>query len=173
MAKKTDSKKITTKEKKAGTAMNMQLVKLVLGLFDDVTELTKKVSDAGDPNTYAEGVNNLNQGVSDTYEQMRNIIVNSDEYSDDEKLEKLQKLAESEAIAKKNCSEMIMENRKNVAKVVMDVFGGLLTCGLYFVPAIIKRMKGAMLENPDIPQKELEDLQSGIDVDAIAGEESK
>ncbi len=160
---KSNSKQAKAKGQKAGSGMNIQLVKLALEMFNNVTDLTKKVADASDPNAYAEGVNNLNEGVSDTYVQMREIIVNSNKYTDDEKLEKLKELAESEAKAKKDCSEMIMENRENVAKIALEVFGGLLTCGLYFAPAIIKRMKAAIAEKSEIPEIEFEDFQSVVD----------
>lgn len=165
MSKKSNSKTKDSKEQKVVIGMSGELVKLVLGLFNNITDLTKKVTDASDPNAYAEGVNRLNEGVSETYVQMRNIIMSSDKYSDDEKLQKLQQLAESEAKAKKDCSEMIMENRENVAKIALEVFGCLLTCGLYFAPALIKRIKAAISEKSEIPEIEFEDFQSVVDFD--------
>lgn len=100
---------------------------------------------------------------------MRSIIVNSNEFSDEEKVKKLQELAGYEMNAKRNCSEMIMDNRENVAKITMEVVKGLLTCGLSFAPAIVKRMKVALSEKSEL--LEFEDFQSVVDVDVTSEDE--
>ena len=128
--------------------MNISMISKAIELVKQVTELTKAVIDSADPEKYAKSVNSLNSGVSDTYEQMRLIIINSEKFTEEEKLARLQELSEQEQASKEKCAEAIKGNREHVAKIAMEVVKGLLTCGISFAPEIAKKMKTS-LSNED------------------------
>ena len=145
--------------------MNISIIKSVVDMLKNISELCKKVIEAGDPEKYAHSIQNLNQGVSDTYAEMRNIIINNDDFSPDEKLEKLKQLAESEEESRKKCAEAIKGNRKDIANVSLAVFEGFLTCGLSFAPAIITKIKDALLSGNDVSM--IESAETMAEVIAI------
>ena len=130
--------------------MNIKIIEKAIDLFKSVSDLSKKVIDAGDSEKYAKSVNELNQGVSDSYEAMRKIIMDSDKFSDDEKLERLAKLAAQEEETKKKCGEAIKGNREHVSNIALEITKGLLTCGVSFVPAIAKNMKASLGDNTQV-----------------------
>ena len=134
--------------------MNIKIIEYAVGVFKNITDLCKKVMDAGDGEKYAKEINALNHGVDDTYTQMRKIIVESKEFSDDEKTKKLEELAQSEMKAKKICGDDIRENRSNVAKVSLEICKGFLTCGLSFTPALIKSIKNSLSDDSSISELE-------------------
>ena len=145
--------------------MNPALIQKAIDLFKSVSDLSQKVIDAGDPEKYAKSVDNLNKGVSDSYDAMRNIIINSDKFTDEEKLERLNKLAEQEQESKRKCGEAIKGNRENVANIALEVVKGFLTCGISFLPAITKNMRSAIkdeeqLVEGDIPLLLEEEVQT-------------
>ena len=121
--------------------MNLGLMSKALELIKNISELCKKVVDASDGEKYAKSVNDLNDGVSNTYNEMRKIIAESNKFSDEEKIAKLSELALQEEESKRRCGEAIQGNRESIANIVMEVFKGLLTCGIYFMPAIINNLK--------------------------------
>jgi ATP-dependent DNA ligase len=121
--------------------MSVAVVGKLIEMVKQIADLSKTVIEASDPEKYAKGVEALNSGVSQTYDQMRSVIVNSNKFSDEEKLERLQELALQEQASKQKCSEAINGNREQVAKIAMEVVTGLLTCGISFVPEIAKRLK--------------------------------
>ena len=124
--------------------MNPAVIGKVADMVKSISDLCKKVIDAGDPEKYASSVESLNKGVSDTYEQMRMIIINSDKFSEEEKLERLSQLAKQEEESKKKCDEAIKGNRQHVANIAMEVAKGLLTCGVYYVPSIARNFKKSL-----------------------------
>lgn len=138
--------------------MGVAIFSIVLEMIKNITSLCNKVADAGDSEKYARSINELSQGVSDSYSQMRNIICNSDKFSDDEKLIKLQELAGQEIEAKRKCDEMVKENRKNIGKIVLYVFEGLLTCGLSFAPAIIEKINNATSKGDVVSTEEIKTI---------------
>ncbi len=141
--------------------MAVVILKAALEALKGITELSKKVIDEGDPEKYAKSVSELNQGVSSSYEAMRNIIINSKSFSDEEKVKRLAELAEQEEASKQKCSEAIRGNRENVAKIAMEVFKGFLTCGISFAPAIVRSFKKALAENGDEESViELEEIEA-------------
>ena len=144
--------------------MATPIIEKAIDLFKSISDLCKKVMDAGDPTKYAQSVEELNQGVSDTYVTMRTIIINSKQFSDEEKLRRLTELAEQESEAKRKCGEAIKGNRENVAKIALDVVMGLLTCGISFAPAILKNLKSALADGKNIPEIDSDALieSSGI-----------
>lgn len=114
----------------------MKLIDGIVEAIKQVAVLGQKAVDAGDPEKYVKSVEVLNRGVSDTYEQMRQIIVSSDNFTEEEKLERLAKLAKEEAESKKRCDEAIQGNREQVARIVLGITKGLLTCGISYIPDI-------------------------------------
>lgn len=119
----------------------MAFIGKIADMVKGVSDLGKTVVEQADSEKYANSVDSLNKGVSDTYEQMRLLIVNSDSLSDEEKLEKLQLLAEQERESKRQCGQEIRENRENVGKIALEVTKGVLTGGLSFAPSIVKEVK--------------------------------
>ena len=139
--------------------MSTPILGSVIELLKNISSLCNKVIDSSDPEKHAKSVNELNKGVSDTYEEMRKIIVNSDKFSDDEKIKRLQQLSKQEETSKKKCSELIAENRKNIAKTVMYILEGFLTCGISFTPAIMKQVKNTILEGNELQINETDLLE--------------
>lgn len=136
--------------------MNLKIIQAALSALKSISDLSQKVIDAGDPEKYANSVQTLNQGVDDTYTQMREVIMKSEKFSEEEKLERLQDLAVREAEAKRMCGEAIKGNREHVSKVVLEVFKGFLTCGISFTPAIVKQIQNMIGKGKDIPKLETE-----------------
>ena len=67
-----------------------------------------------------------------------------------EDLDKLEKLANSQIAAKQSCDETLKGNREHVHKIVSEVFFGLTTCGISYIPKIIGSKKNiAQLENKE------------------------
>ena len=126
---------------KSENKLNPAILKSAIDMVKSVSDLTKTAIDAGDAEKYARSVNELNIGVSDTYAEMRNLILNDSSLSTDEKLQKLDELAKKESESKAKCDEAIKGNREHIAQLTMDIFAGLLTCGISFTPAIIKKFK--------------------------------
>lgn len=124
--------------------MGLAIVELALGAVNTIAELCHAVIEAGDSEKHAKSVNELNQGIDDTFSEMRQLIKNDERLSVENKLERLENLARLEAKAKKDAGAEIKDNREHTAKVAMDVLKGFLTCGLYFTPAIIREAKKAM-----------------------------
>lgn len=127
--------------------MNIKLIEKIVDAIKNVSELCQKTIDASDPEKYAKSVENLHQGISDTYDQMRQIIMNSDKFTDDEKLERLAKLAKQEEESKEKCGVAIRENRENVANIVLSITKGLLTCGIVYIPEIVKALSASGVKN--------------------------
>lgn len=130
--------------------MNPAIIEKAIELFKSVSDLSQKVVDAGDSEKYAKSVEELNKGVSNSYDAMREIIISSDKFSEEEKLERLSKLAEQEQESKRKCGEAIKGNRENVANIALEVIKGFLTCGISFVPAIAKNMKIALKDEQQV-----------------------
>jgi hypothetical protein len=150
-------KRNKSKQQKEGELnMNPAVIEKIAEAVKAVADLCKKVIEAGDPEKYANSVESLNRGVSDTYEQMRAIIVNSEKFSEEEKLERLTALAAQEQASKQKCDEAIKGNRQQVASIALEVTKGLLTCGVYYVPGIAKGFgKNKRLANdPQLLQEE-------------------
>ena len=123
--------------------MGFMIIDSALKLCKSVSDLSQKVIDAADPEKYSKSVDELNKGVSDSYAAMRNIIMTSEKFSDEEKLERLNKLAEQEQESKRKCGEAIKGNRENVANISLEIVKGFLTCGISFAPSIAKNMKAS------------------------------
>ena len=130
--------------------MNPGFIKAIVDMIKGVADLCKAVLDASDPEQYAKGVNKLNEGVSDTYTEMRRIIADSDTFSEEEKLKRLSELSEMEAASKKKCEEAIRGNREHIGKVTFEIIAGFLTCGVYFAPAIVQKLKDMYAGNSPV-----------------------
>ena len=124
--------------------MAIPIIGAALEAFKTLTELVSKIIDAGDPKRQAVAVNIFQKGIDDTFDTQRKIIENAADLSTDEKLERLRKLAEEQQKVKEECGEALEKHRKDVAKVALEVFQALLTCGLSFIPAIIENIKKAL-----------------------------
>lgn len=127
--------------------MNVTFIGKITEMIKHIADLSKTVVETSDPEKYANGVEKLNKGVSDTYEQMRLVIINSKTFSEEEKLQRLEALANQELESKKRCDEAIKGNREQIANIAMEIVKGLLTCGISFIPEVIKRTKLSMNDN--------------------------
>ena len=90
---------------------------------------------------------------------MRQIIVNSNKLSDEEKLVKLAELAKQEEEANQKCNEAITGNRESVSKVVLDIVKGFATCGLYFMPDIAKRLNKMGVSEEEFIETNIEPVE--------------
>lgn len=144
--------------------MNPAIIKAAIDMIKSVSDLSKTVVEESDGEKFARGVNELNKGVSDTYTEMRNIIVNDEKLSADEKLERLSALAESEAKSKARCEEAIKGNREHIGKIVLEVFAGLLTCGISFTPAIVNKFKQSIEKGKELPMIECSENNEIVEV---------
>ena len=139
--------------------MNVAIVEKIADMIKEISSLSKTVVESADSEKYAKSVESLNKEVDATYAQMRSLIVNSEKFSDDEKLERLEKLAKQEEESKRKCGEAIKGNRENVAKIALEVAKGLMTCGISFVPGIVKSLKSTESKSKALESETLELLE--------------
>ena len=121
--------------------MNPAVIGKIADMVKHIADLAKTVVESSDPEKYSNSVESLSHGVNDTYDQMRQLIINSEKFSEEEKLERLQTLAQQEMATKERCGEAIKGNREHVAGIAMEIVKGFLTCGISFVPGIAKNFK--------------------------------
>ncbi|MBQ3528075.1 MAG: hypothetical protein IJA52_05940 [Clostridia bacterium] len=143
---------------KKGDKMGIAIFSKALDMLKSVADLCKKVIDAGDPEKYAKSVNDLSDGLSSTYDSMREIIMKSDKFSEEEKLQRLKELAAQEEETKRKCGEAIKDNRDNIAKIVIEVLKGFMTCGLSFAPGIIQKFREGNVDLENIVEVESPEL---------------
>ena len=117
----------------------MLLLDGIIKLFGEITSLCNKAMDASDPEKYANSVEKLTHSVDATYERMKDIVINDSTLTADEKLERLDKIASSQASARQSCEEAIKGNRKNVSKITGEVLLAFTTCGISFAPKLFKK----------------------------------
>lgn len=142
--------------------MNVKIIEYILQAAKNIIEVCNKVVDASDPKKYAEGVHSLNKNVEETYAKMRELITTDNKLSASEKVEKLEKLANSQQAALKACGEEIKDNRAHTAKIVAEVFAALATCGISCIPKVIGGRKKVIVASPDDAV-----IESDIPVDYI------
>ena len=147
--------------------MKPAFIKAIADMIKGVADLCKTALDASDPEKYAKGVQNLNEGVSDTYAEMRRIIANNESFSEEEKLKRLGELAQMEEESKRKCEEAINGNREQIGKITYEIVMGFLTCGISFAPAVIKKIK-AMHEENHAAHIEVEAFESIEEADVLA-----
>ena len=149
MARLGKKKKVNLK--KGDGTMGAGVIGCILQIVSNVTSLTNKAVDASDPEKYAEGIHALNRNIDDTYAKMREVIMNSNSFTEDEKLERLEKLAKSQEAARKSCEHSVQENRAHMAKIITEMFLALTTCGISYIPKAVKgRKKVAIGKSNDI-----------------------
>ncbi len=129
--------------------MNIKIIEYAVAAIKNFTSLSEKVIDAGSPEKYANGIEKMSKSVDDTYAVMRDIVAQDNTLTTDEKLNRLNAVADSQQRAKEKCGEAIKGNRENVAKVTFEVVKGFLTCGVSFLPAIIKETKKTLGKKED------------------------
>ena len=90
--------------------------------------------------------------------QMRQMIIEDEQLSTDEKMKRLESIDQSQQQAQERREKAIKENRENVSKVALEIFKGFLTCGISFVPAVVNEMKKSIGDKQD--REEFEALVS-------------
>ena len=131
--------------------MGLPIIQYIVQMVKSIADLGNKIIDSADNEKYTKAVNSLNKNVDETYEKMRELIEKDETLTIEQKLEKLEKLANSQIAAKQGCDEVLKGNREHIHKIVSEVFLGLTTCGISYVPKIIgskKRIK--QIENNEI-----------------------
>ena len=161
------------KKTEKAAKMNIGVLGKIADMIKEISSLARTVVESADSDKYAYSVETLNKGVSDTYEQMRLLIMNSDKFSDEEKLERLAALAEQESESKRKCGEAIKGNRENVANIALEVAKGLLTCGISFVPGIAKELKLLGNKQKALEQQKMPDLLIDTTSEVVDIETSK
>ena len=109
--------------------------------FKGIVSLCNKATDASSPEKYAQSVQNLNQSVDETYMKIRDLISNDETLSTAEKIEKLDKLANSQLIARQSCDEAIKGNKENVVKIIGEVLLAFGTCAFLIYPNLLAKRK--------------------------------
>lgn len=104
--------------------------------------LTGTAMEESNPERFAGSIRTLYQGI-ESYGMMREIIRTSDEYTDDQKIEKLLQLSQNEISAKKECGEILQGNREHTAGVITGVFEDFMECGVRFAPELITKLREA------------------------------
>ena len=142
--------------------MNIKIFEYIAQAIKNITSLCNKLVDAGDAEKYAQGVQSLNESVDETYAKMREVILNDNTLTSDQKLERLEKIANSQVSARQTCEEAIKGNRENISKIVGDVLLVAATCGLSkYIPAVRngKAKKVKELPKGEAEQKYIEEQQ--------------
>ena len=148
-----NSKKSKGKEDR----MSPGIIKAAVEMMKSIIDLTKKTMDFADPEKHAKAVDDLHQGVSDSFGLMREIIQKDETLSADEKLERLKEIAKEEAAAKERCANGIDNHQQKAMAIVKDVFVGFLTAGLSFTPKVIRGIRDALRKDDQLPDAELEE----------------
>ena len=148
--------------------MNIKVMEHIIGFAKNIGAAGNKLMDAADPEKYVAGVKALGQSVDETYAKMRDLITEDESLSISEKLERLDKLAQSQAAAQLACEKSIKENREHIARVIAEVFAALITCGIACIPKAIKKRKKSIAivsdttEYSELPPDETGELNPSI-----------
>jgi len=118
------------------------LVDKFLGIFQDLSEQVKAEKIASD-------IKPREEAFEKNYEAMRQIIVDSPDFNDKEKLIALQSLNDVIGDRQKQIDDQLMERQNNAADVIIKVLSGFLTLGVSLAPDIIKKIKGLDLLDDD------------------------
>ena len=121
--------------------MAIPIIEGIVQIIKNLISFCDKTSDNLNAEKYSIGVNKLNSSVDDTYAGIREIIINDKSLSAEKKIEKLDKLAQSQISARQSCENAVKGNRDNVAKFISEVVLALATCGLSYVPKLVREIK--------------------------------
>lgn len=117
--------------------MKKKLIDKFADISQNMSEVAKSVVEDGSTEKYIQAVETLHDG--DTHREMRKLIVNSEEFSDAEKLRRLAELDDREMASKKEHGESIKSNREHAANTALKIVAGVLTAGMSVaVPEIAK-----------------------------------
>lgn len=111
--------------------MGAVFVEAIVDAVKKLTDFCKDLVGLADAQKYASGVEALNQEVEKTFSMMREIIMNDNSLTSEQKIEKLNKLADRQEAAQKNREKAVEGNRDGVLKVVKEIVFALATCGVY------------------------------------------
>lgn len=165
--KKTPEKEKTNSRKKGdGGMINLTVfTKLVEG----VTRVTEKTLDFMDSKKYTESVNELTEGYDAVFEEIKNSIIRDESLTEAEKRQALLSLNDEIAKRKENAGKDIREHQNQSGQLVLKIFAGLMTAGVYFAPEVISRVKQQLSDKDGMA---LEQMAKGKEVKAVAIEEN-
>jgi hypothetical protein len=94
-----------------------------------------------DPEKIVRAINDAESEAMKNYDEMRNIIVNSSELNDQQKLQAIQAINKDMESHRVRAGKNIREHQAESADLVMKIFSGFLTAGISFAPEIIEKFK--------------------------------
>ena len=121
--------------------MNVEIVKHIVEIAKSIGSTSNKLIESTDSGKYVNDVKALSKSVDETYAKMRELISQDENLSVTEKLEKLEKLAQSQLAAQQACEKSIQENREHLTKIAGEILAALATCGISFIPKAFKKRK--------------------------------
>ena len=104
----------------------------------NIAAFCKELVGVADAEKYANGVQALGEDLENTFSMMKEVIMNDDTLTADEKLEKLEKIANRQERAQENRQKALDGNRNSVLKLLREITLALLTCGVSCLPVIFK-----------------------------------
>ena len=128
------------------------IIEGIVSAIKGLTNVCDKMVDGADAQKYASSVNTLDQNVDATYAQMRDLIAKNEKLTEEQKLEKLEKLAQNQMSSRKACQEAIKGNRESVSKMIGSFFLALATCGLSYIPKLVAELKKNNINKVDVDQ---------------------
>ena len=111
--------------------MSVGVVEAIVEAVKNLTGFCKELVGIADAEKYANGVETLNKEVETTFAMMREVIINDDSLTSEQKIEKLNKLADRQEAAQRNREKAVDGNRESVLKVMKEILFALATCGIY------------------------------------------
>ena len=121
--------------------MNVKFFDYIAEAIKHITSFCDKAMDEADGEHFTENVRRMSEHTEETYQLMRRLIEEDTTLSTDEKLKRLDKIAQSQERTRQNCAETIQGNREHIVKIVKEIFLALTTCGLSYAPKIIEQLK--------------------------------
>ena len=137
--------------------MNVKFLEVIAKAGEGLVSIANKITDGADSEKFVKSVEELDKSVDSTYDKIEEMIMQDSTLSAEEKCDKLEKIAKSRLSAKQTCAETIKENRENVAKVVGEVFLALATCGISYVPKLIKANQHQQVDAIELKPAEIEE----------------
>ena len=142
--------------------MNIEIVKHIVEIAKSIGSTSNKLIESTDSGKYVNDVKALSKSVDETYAKMRELISQDENLSVTEKLEKLEKLAQSQLAAQQACEKSIQENREHLTKIAGEILAALATCGISCIPrAIRKRKKSIAIVTDTTEYSELSSDETG------------
>ena len=118
------------------------LVKAIFEAVKKTVSLCDKVVESSDSEKYTKSIQDLNACAEETFAAMRTVITEDQTITSDEKLKRLEALADRQIVARQTCEDALKGNKENSSNVVGTVLLAISTGGVSLgVSNIIKKIK--------------------------------